>query len=396
MAIIKTVFGLGRKDAGGEPQALSDLQQVNLFVLPFLLLSLGLVWIHFGLSGNAGVALLWALCCLTAGAAIGFLFGIPRSGAASPKGSAGKGAGMAAGKAAAAPTEAAPGSAESGLRPNTNLEEVSDWLTKIIVGLGLVNLGEIGPGLQKIAKLTAAGWSGLPEAQALSLASALIVAFAVTGFLAAYVYTRLFLQEAFGRADQQLDISHRIERAQAALTQAPASASAPVTVSAQELKVAQQIMQNAKLDDLPAMTHKLRSLAREYEQMRQVTESGPQRTQAMATLVQKMRTLALASLPALAEFARSEHAGERLAAVAMLQTRYDASYTPWLAQRLVDERPFVAFNAASALLAASKNLAGEPLRKLLDEVQAARTKLAELGLKEAGRDGLIERILQAV
>jgi hypothetical protein len=33
----------------------------------------------------------------------------------------------------------------AGYRSNSNLEEISDWLTKILVGLGLIELGRIGP-----------------------------------------------------------------------------------------------------------------------------------------------------------------------------------------------------------------------------------------------------------
>src|SRR3954452_24074825 len=40
---------------------------------------------------------------------------------------------------------------------NTNLTEISDWLTKIIVGLGLVNLGKLGPYLHTIAETLARG-----------------------------------------------------------------------------------------------------------------------------------------------------------------------------------------------------------------------------------------------
>lgn len=369
----------------------SDLQRVNLFVIPFLALCVGAVLAYFGFTANAGVALLWALCSLTAGGGVGFLFGIPRSGAAPAKAGLAAASGGKPGSAvAAAASDADRG---NNLRPNTNLEEVSDWLTKIIVGLGLVNLADIGPGVLKIAALSAAGWTGIDAAVARSVAAALVVAFAVTGFLASYVYTRLFLQEAFGRADAQLDLAHAIDTAQSELPNAATDPNTPAMLSVQELKVAETIMQAAKVNDLPAMTEKMRSLAREYELIRQGQDSGIARTQQMANVVQKMRTLALATLPALADFARSGSPGERLAAVAMLQTRFDAAYTPWLAERLVDERPFVGFNAASALLTASRNLAGEPLRQLLDAVAAAQARLQALGLKEADRDKLIERIL---
>jgi hypothetical protein len=373
----------GSAPTGGE--RVSDLKQINLFVIPFLgVCAAGVVW-HFGFTRETGVALLWALASLTAGGGIGFLFGIPRSSAVTRPTPAPAEGGTPKAPVAGVETES--------LRPNTNLEEVSDWLTKIIVGLGLVNLGEIGPGLATISAKVAAGWPSLPVGQGQSIASAIIVTFAVSGFLASYVYTRLFLQGAIGRADKDLGAIGRTDEALASLPQAVADPDLPAALTAQELRVAERIQQATRAEDLPAMVEKMRSLAREYEQIRQTDESSPERTQKMANIVQKMRGLALATMPALPDFMRSSSPGERLAAVAMLQTRFDPAHTLWLAERLVEERPFIGFNAASALMSASKNLAGESLHQLFESVQAAQARLAELGLKESGRDGMIERIL---
>jgi hypothetical protein len=42
---------------------------------------------------------------------------------------------------------AAPSSVQSALyRPNTNLEQISDWLTKILVGVGLTQLAQVRSG----------------------------------------------------------------------------------------------------------------------------------------------------------------------------------------------------------------------------------------------------------
>jgi hypothetical protein len=64
------------------------------------------------------VAALVAGGAFLAGGLLGFLFGIPRS-LAGPEGADGK-------------TEL------GAYRPNTNLEQISDWLTKILVGVGFV------------------------------------------------------------------------------------------------------------------------------------------------------------------------------------------------------------------------------------------------------------------
>lgn len=363
-----------------DDQATRDLRQVNGFAIPLLAGSLLAVLWYFGFTRCAGAAMLWALASLVAGGAVGFLFGIPKAGAPKTAGNKPKA------------TAAADKAGTSTLRPNTNLEEVSDWLTKIIVGLGLVNLKGIEGHVARIAANAAGSWPQLPAAQGQSVATALLTGFAVTGFVGAYVYTRLFLQGAFQRADNSL--LSQVEHMQARLAPAPTTPGVPVVPSVPELQVAQQVKEAAKAEDLPVLVERMRALAREYEQVRSTRDPGPQRTQLMSDVVQKMRTLALVTLPALREFADSRSPGERLAAVAMMQVRFDPALTEWLAKRLDEERPFVGFHAASALLGAARLLAGDDLARLLAQVRAARDRLQQRGLADTDRDALLERILR--
>jgi hypothetical protein len=130
--------------------------------------------------------LLWGLATYATGFGVGFLFGIPRvlqKDSSNSDISAG----------------------DYNQRVNTNLEQISDWLTKIIVGLGLVQLQQI-PGFIKRVSLWVA--TSLPLAttstlnQAAAFSTALIVYFCITGFLAGYLLTRLYLAGAFRRADR--------------------------------------------------------------------------------------------------------------------------------------------------------------------------------------------------
>lgn len=127
---------------------------------------------------------MWALATYAAGFGVGFLFGIPRVlQSDNPNASGGNYI----------------------QRVNTNLEQISDWLTKIIVGLGLVQLQQM-PGFLKSISLWAA--ASLPLAKETSIgqvaafATAFLVYFVITGFLAGYLLTRLYLAGAFRRADQ--------------------------------------------------------------------------------------------------------------------------------------------------------------------------------------------------
>src|SRR5690242_13820196 len=90
--------------------------------------------------------------CLLLGALVGFLFGIPRSL-------------LHEGGAANGDNEQAAGR----YRPNTNLEQISDWLTKILVGVGLTQMGEIPNYLRDGASYLASALGGKPSSAPLGL-----------------------------------------------------------------------------------------------------------------------------------------------------------------------------------------------------------------------------------
>ncbi|HEX8274113.1 MAG TPA: hypothetical protein VF615_15855 [Longimicrobiaceae bacterium] len=163
------------------------------FISAILVFAVGVgfavVWAH-GPQGRP-TALLWALACFGCGMGIGFLFGIPRvlQGDVPVDPSQGGGAD------AAQPRDG------YHIRPNTNLEQISDWLTKILVGVGLVQLGEL-PGALHRASLALAGGLGAPSPALQVFAAGIIVYFSVSGFTGGYLMTRIFLTGAFSRADR--------------------------------------------------------------------------------------------------------------------------------------------------------------------------------------------------
>ena len=85
-------------------------------------------------------------------------------------------------------------------RANTNLEQISDWLTKILVGVGLTQLPEIKSGLIRLTAFAAQGLGSQSHSQV--FAFALLAYSAVLGFLFGYLWTRLFLAGALRQADQ--------------------------------------------------------------------------------------------------------------------------------------------------------------------------------------------------
>ena len=133
------------------------------------------------------------------GALIGFLFGIPRR---LQQQEAPKAEGTNDDNGAAT-TAAIYGA-------NTNLEQISDWLTKILVGVGLINL----PGLEGLLSKTAiAAKPGFGDVDASGpFAVVIIVYFFVGGFLIGYLATRLYLGQALTAAERTFSLQKRLSK----------------------------------------------------------------------------------------------------------------------------------------------------------------------------------------
>ncbi|WP_207504778.1 pYEATS domain-containing protein [Telluribacter humicola] len=74
---------------------------------------------------------------------------------------------------------------------NTNLEEVSDWLTKILVGLALVEFREIASLFDRVATTIASSFSnGVPNNIYTTLSYGILNSYIGIGFFAGYFWTR--------------------------------------------------------------------------------------------------------------------------------------------------------------------------------------------------------------
>src|SRR3954466_15129519 len=83
---------------------------------------------------------------------------------------------------------------------NTNLEEISDWLTKILVGAGLVELSKVSDALNSFG--SSFRGTNPPPGPSLPLgpfgwivAPALVITYGVCGFLLAYLWARIYLTQ---------------------------------------------------------------------------------------------------------------------------------------------------------------------------------------------------------
>jgi hypothetical protein len=133
------------------------------------------------------VGLLASGAAMLLGALFGFLFGIPRL--------------VSSGKARIASEARDHGAEGPSAVPSSNLAEISDWLTKLLLGAGLVQLTNLGGPTTALVSNVARGLdtvpTGAPPTGAAQVAAAgILVLFSVLGFIMGYVVTTLWYSEA--------------------------------------------------------------------------------------------------------------------------------------------------------------------------------------------------------
>lgn len=111
---------------------------------------------------------------------------------------------------------------------NTNLEQISDWLTKIIVGVTLVKLADIVTELEKYGGNISSA-TGRPSDSAFSVG--VMVFFFICGFLIGYLWSRLFL----GRALTEAESKRRLQRTLSKLQQQAQADAAAIGLARRQL-----------------------------------------------------------------------------------------------------------------------------------------------------------------
>lgn len=131
-----------------------------------------------------GAGLLIAGACFCLGALTGFLFGIPRIINSNPS---------------ATPLTSSRGT----VIQNDNLVQISDWLTKIIVGVGLTQVNEIPLIFDRLGNLLGPCFSKTPETPdsiSSAIALSIVMYFLILGFIACYLWTRFHFSEMLEEA----------------------------------------------------------------------------------------------------------------------------------------------------------------------------------------------------
>ncbi|HEY3898643.1 MAG TPA: metallophosphoesterase [Chthoniobacter sp.] len=160
------------------------------------------------------VGALWALAALAVGSAIGFLFGVPHTVATS------------SGRDEGGPGQTAADAQIRGAK--TNLEEIADWLSKLIIGGTVFQSGNVvrwlGDAGTEFARTVGAEtdlWRGV--------GSSSLVYFGLVGLFGGHFMTRLYLIGALRRADEG-DRPVVAERAGLTVAQLAALDAAPLNI----------------------------------------------------------------------------------------------------------------------------------------------------------------------
>lgn len=89
---------------------------------------------------------------------------------------------------------------------NTNLEEISDWLTKIIVGVSLIQLGKLKLYFNELCIELGKSYSGFLLLKYGSVFSgSIILFFSIAGFLIVYLWARIYLLEQLFRKEKEMN-----------------------------------------------------------------------------------------------------------------------------------------------------------------------------------------------
>jgi hypothetical protein len=129
-----------------------------------------------------GSGLFLAGASVLVGAFAGFLFGVPRR-REPPK---------------LVQDKATVTSGGEGYRPNTNLEQISDWLSKIIVGIGLTQIPAIVQFFKDLGQYAGPAFASSPAGEVIAIS--ISVHYLFVGFFQGFLLAYLWLPGAFARA----------------------------------------------------------------------------------------------------------------------------------------------------------------------------------------------------
>ena len=185
----RSIFHLGDKDISSVIKLLWFLIGIGLCSL---LAPAIIRWTAGDVKGGwmtIGTGLFLAGAATLLGSVVGFLFGVPRKNLeATDK---------------AAPPASTSGATPTLYQPNTNLEQISDWLTKMIIGVGLVEIHKIIDFFERIGRFCAPAFAISPAGEVIAIC--ICVHYLLVGFIQGFLLAYLWLPGAFARASKNAE-----------------------------------------------------------------------------------------------------------------------------------------------------------------------------------------------
>lgn len=203
-----------------------------------------------------GTGLMLASALVITGVFVGFLFGIPKTLSSNPDSLTDNNSGNTA------------ITHSISYHTNTNLEQISDWLTKILVGVGLTQLVHLPTYLKSASAAMSIGLGNQDDAAI--FAFAVLIYFPVCGFLLGYLWTRLLVADAFQKADTGFqDFLNSLMRT---IAEIEVRIETEQNVSAkQEIQTIRRIVEQAfgaYTQDAGQVINKLEELVKNFDKMR--------------------------------------------------------------------------------------------------------------------------------
>jgi len=190
-------------------------------------------------TGRGAIAMLWGGAFTVMGFVLGFLFGVPRSQTPDDK-------------------------SKPALAVNTNLEQISDWLTKLITGAALANLRELPADIKMGGHYIAQSLAACPDPKGCptsggldSIGGAILNFFLALGFLFGYLATRTFFTRLFAASDAGATLQDTVDSlppgSATALAKAPVSLDQPPPTLDPAAATAANVLQSLPVSaDAPA------------------------------------------------------------------------------------------------------------------------------------------------
>jgi hypothetical protein len=103
--------------------------------------------------------------------------------------------------------EPGPKGSSTKFEPSSNLAEISDWMTKLLLGAGLVSLTRLGGPLARLFDYVARGLGGATPSgkvaeSAVVMAAGILITYVGVGFLSAYLTTTLWYGKRLEAAEE--------------------------------------------------------------------------------------------------------------------------------------------------------------------------------------------------